>query len=146
MPNDDNKAIDRTVFEVWSNGDLDRLDDLIAPQVVHHDPHDPHAAQGLDGLKKGITAYRRAFPDAHFTVEDQLAEADKVLTRWRTVGTHLGSLTDEPPTGRRVTYTGMVIERLEDGRIVEAWRNWDTLALLTAINAITPNRPTRNRA
>jgi predicted ester cyclase len=88
------KAADRVVFEVWSTGEVDRLDAIVSADVVHHDPYDRHASEGLDGLKRAILGYRRAFPDARFTVEDQVAEGDKV---------------------------------------VEAWRNWDALALLSAI-------------
>lgn len=130
------KAADRTILEVWSTGDVDRLDDLVAADIVHHDPYDPNAAAGLAGMKRGIIDYRKAFPDVEFVVEDQVAEGDKVLTRWRSTATHLGSLMGEEPTGNRVTCTGMVVERFEDGKIVEAWRNWDALALLLSIGVV----------
>lgn len=135
------KAADRAILEVWSTGDLDRLDDLVAQDVVHHDPYDPQASSGLDGMKKTIAVYRQAFPDAVFTVEDQIAEGDKVVTRWRSVGTHLGSLTGEAPTGASVTCTGMAVEQFEDRKVVEAWRNWDALRLLTSIGALPAGTP-----
>lgn len=130
------KEVDREILEVWSTGEVGRLDDLVAVRVVHHDPYDPHASGGLEGMKQMIATYRQAFPDVQFTVEDQVAEGDKVVTRWSSRGTHLGSLMGEEPTGKVVVCTGMVIERFENGKIVEAWRNWDALTLLTRIGAL----------
>ena len=70
----------------------------MAPDVVHHDPYDPHAVAGLEGLKASIRLNRTAFPDLTITVEDQLAEADKVATRWTATMTHDGELMDVRPT------------------------------------------------
>src|SRR5262249_55328709 len=77
-----NKATSRVAFEVWSSGDLDRLDTFIAPDVVHHDPYDPYGADGLTGMKKLIKKNRNIHPDLQITIEDQIAEGDKVATRW----------------------------------------------------------------
>jgi predicted ester cyclase len=131
-----NKAVARAVFDVWSTGDVERLDGLVASHVVHHDPYDPHAAAGLGGMKRTIEMNRNVFPDMRLTVEDQVAEGDKVVTRWRGEMTHAGALAGAAPTGRRVTITGITIDRLEGGRIVEAWRSMDTLGLLRGIGAL----------
>jgi predicted ester cyclase len=131
-----NKAAARAVFDVWSTGELQRLDELVASNVVHHDPYDPHGADGLVGMKRTIEMNRSAFPDMHLTVEDQIAEKDKVVTRWRGEMTHAGALAGVAPTGRRVTITGITIDRFEGGKIVEAWRSMDTLGLLQGIGAL----------
>lgn len=131
-----NKALARREFEVWSSGELDRLDELVAPGVVHHDPYDPNAADGLEGLKRSIAGNRRAFPDLELTVEDQVAEGDKVATRWAAEMTHLGEVQGAPPTGNRITLRGITIERFEDGKVVEAWRSMDMLGLLRGIGAL----------
>lgn len=131
-----NKAAARAVFEVWSTGEIERLDELVAADVVHHDPYDPHAAEGLAGMKRTIELNRNAFPNMRLTVEDQVAERDKVVTRWCGEMTHTGELGGVAPTGRRVTITGITIDRFEDGKIVEAWRSMDTLGLLRAIGAL----------
>jgi predicted ester cyclase len=125
-----NKAAARKVFEVWSGGDLERLDELVASDVVHHDPHDPHAAEGLAGMKRTIELNRAAFPDMQLVVDDQIAECDKVATRWHGEMTHLGTLGSVSATSRRVTITGMNIDRFEGGKIVEGWRSMDVLGLL----------------
>ena len=131
-----NKAVARAVFEVWGTGEIERLDELVAADVVHHDPYDPHAAEGLAGMKRTIELNRNAFPDMQLTVEDQVAERDKVVTRWRGEMTHTGALGRVAPTGRRVTITGITIDRFEDGKIVEGWRSMDTLGLRRAIGAL----------
>jgi steroid delta-isomerase-like uncharacterized protein len=135
-----NKAFARTVFDVWSSGSLDRLDEIVAPGVIHHDRYDPHAAHGLEGLKKTIEVNRTAFPDLQLTVEDQIAEGDKVATRWQATMTHQGELMGTPATGRRATLSGITIDRFEAGKIVEAWRSMDMLGLLQGIGALGGNQ------
>jgi steroid delta-isomerase-like uncharacterized protein len=131
-----NKAAAREEFDVWSTGAIERLDDLVARDVVHHDPYDPNAAEGLGGMKRTIELNRTAFPDMRLSVEDQVAEGDKVVTRWSGEMTHLGELAGVTPTGNRVTISGITIDRFEDGKIVEAWRSMDMLALLRGIGAL----------
>jgi len=125
-----NKAAARVSFEVWSTGDLDRLDEYIASDVVHHDPYDPHGAEGLVGMKKSIKRNRSIYPDLHMTVEDQVAQGHKVATRWTATMTH---------EGKKVTLKGITIERFENNKIVEAWRCMDMLSLLRKTGAI-PNQ------
>jgi len=116
-----NKAFVRAVFEVWSNGELEKLDQLLASTVVHHDPYDPHAADGLSGMEKSIKKTRNLYPDLQMTIEDQLADGDKVVTRWTATMMH---------NGKRVTLNGITMDRFEQGKIVEAWRSMDMLGFL----------------
>jgi steroid delta-isomerase-like uncharacterized protein len=134
-----NKAAARAVFEIWGTGELDRLNELVAPDVVHHDPCDPNGDHGLEGMKRTIELNRTAFPDMQLVVEDRVAEDDKVVTRWRGEMTHLGELGGAPPSGKHVTISGITIDRFEDGKIVEAWRSMDTLGLLRGIGALGQN-------
>jgi predicted ester cyclase len=122
--NESHKAAARAAFEVWSNGALEDLDRFVSRTVVHHDPYDPHGAEGLAGMKKTIARNRARYPDLRITVEDQLAEGDKVATRWTSTMTH---------DGKRVTLEGITIDRFENGMIVEAWRNMDMLAFVRQI-------------
>jgi predicted ester cyclase len=98
-----------------------------AENVVHHDPYDPHAADGLVGLRKSIEANRTTFPDMRIEVEDQVAERDRVATRWLATMTH--------PEAGRVEMRGITIERFEDGKVVESWRSMDMLGMLRQIGA-----------
>jgi predicted ester cyclase len=118
---DAHKAAARVAFEVWSTGDLDRLDRHVSVHVVHHDPYDPHGADGLEGMKASITRSRDRYPDLSITVDDQIAEGGKVPTRWT------ASMTRDR---RRATLKGITIDRFENGKIVEAWRSMDMLGLL----------------
>jgi predicted ester cyclase len=128
-----NKAAARLVFEVWTTGRVERLDGVVAPDVVHHDPYDPHAGDGLAGMKRTILTNRESFPDLETTVEDQFAEGDRVATRWSARMTP----TNDPPSSHDVsapaTLRGITIDRFEDGKIVEAWRSMDMLGLLRSL-------------
>jgi ketosteroid isomerase-like protein len=99
---DRNKAIARVAFEVWSTGELDRLDGYLADDVVHHDPYDPHGADGLAGMKKTIQRSRSLYPDLRMTIQDQVAEGNKVVTRWTSTMTR---------NGKELTINGITIDR-----------------------------------
>jgi predicted ester cyclase len=90
-------------------------------------------------MKRTIELNRRAFPDMRLIVEDQVAEGDRVVTRWRGEMTHLGELPGATPTGNRVTISGITIDRFEHGKIVEAWRSMDMLSVMRQIGA--PRNP-----
>jgi predicted ester cyclase len=124
---DRNKATARVAFEVWNTGELHRLDDFIAPDVVHHDIYDPNGAKGLAGMKESIKKNRKIYPDLAITIEDQIAEGSKVATRWTASMTH---------EGKKVSLKGITIDRFEDDKIVEAWRNIDMLSFMQQIGAI----------
>ncbi|MEW9547872.1 ester cyclase [Nonomuraea sp. NPDC050783] len=124
-----NKAAARTVFSVWNTGDLSRLDEIIAPDAVHHDPYDPHGSEGLAGLKKSIESSRRLYPDLHIHVEDQIAEGDRVATRW------VAAMTRD---GKPHRLAGITIDRFKADKIVEAWRSMDMLSLVRAEKADPP--------
>jgi steroid delta-isomerase-like uncharacterized protein len=138
---EENKAIARRFYELWESGELDALGEVVAEDSVDHDPYNPHGQEGLEGAKKTIAMYRAAFPDTRFAIDDQVADGDKVVTRWTATGTHEGELMGVPPSGERVTITGTTIDRFENGKITEGWTNWDTLALMHAIGATPQQEP-----
>ena len=89
-----------------------------------------------EALKQYVSTYRNAFPDLHFTIDDLVAEGDKVVWRFTSKGTHQGNFMGLPPTGKTSIVTGMVLFRLENSRIVEAYVNFDTLGLLQQLGII----------
>lgn len=125
-----NKALSRRFTELFSRGDEALADQVLARDVVFHGTAGDGELRGIDALKRLVAAYRAAFPDARSTVEDQIAEADKVVTRWRACGTHRGALGPHPATGREVAFDGVTIERIADGKIAEVWVARDELGLL----------------
>lgn len=134
-----NKEIGRRVLlEIWSLGRLDVIDELYAPDYVDHVNRgpEPEEVQGPAGLKAAVTLFRSAFPDLQYAVEDMLAERDLVMTRFSATGTHRGELLGAPPTGRRITYTGIDVNRILDGQIVESWVQYDALGLLQQVGLV----------
>lgn len=119
---------DRVWEEIWHQGDLERIDELFAPDFVRHDPG--RELHGPDENRRFIQGLREAFPDLHFTVLDQIAEGDKVAVRFRFEGTHLGDFQGISPTRKQVTYSGILIYRIADGKIAEQWTELDLLGLL----------------
>lgn len=134
MSTTNNKLLaDRVWEEVWHQGDLDRLDDLFAPSFVRHDPG--RELHGLEQNRQFIESFRASFPDVHFTVDDQIADADKVCVRYRFQGTHTKEFNGIPPSGRRVAYSGILIYRFADDKIVEQWTEFDLLGFLRQLGA-----------
>ncbi len=138
MSAEENKAIARCVFEeAWNQGNLDPVDEIHSTDFVLHDPSMPEDICGPEGFKQFITMYRIAFPDIHFTIEDQIAEGDKVVTRWTGTGTHRGELMGIAPTGvRGQGVMGITIDQIAGGKIVESWNAWDTLGMLQQLGVV----------
>ena len=135
MSTEDNKANSRRFYEeVWNQGNLATADELNAANFVDDSLQPP--IHGLESLKQFVMMYRTAFPDTHLTVEDQIAEGDKVVTRWTGRGTHQGAFMGIPPTGKRVTVTGINIVRFENGKAVEGWSNFDALGMLQQLGVV----------
>jgi steroid delta-isomerase-like uncharacterized protein len=142
MP-DDLKAVSRRLIdEVYNEGKLDVVDEVVAPGYVRHDPTLPEDITGQAAERELAAAYRAAFPDLMVTIEEQLAEGDRVVTRWTARGTHTGDLWGIPGTGKEVRVTGTSVDRIQGGRIVESWLNWDALGLMQQLGVV----PTMARA
>ena len=131
------KVVIRHMEELWNEGQLEIEEEIFTPDYVYHDPSSPEI-RGIEAHKQFVTMYRSAFPDLHFTLEDIVAKGDKVAARWTSTSTHKGELMGIPPTGKSTKLTGMNIFRLEEGKIVEEWSNWDTLGLLQQLGVIPP--------
>jgi steroid delta-isomerase-like uncharacterized protein len=137
---EENKALARRVFEeIISQGNLAAVDEIFAENFVNQ----PFGATGRAGARSLITILRTAFPDIKATVEEQIAEQDKVVTRATLRGTHEGPTTlfgNLPPTGKPVTVSDIVIHRFEGGKIVEGYAMLDLMGMLQQIGALPTNR------
>jgi steroid delta-isomerase-like uncharacterized protein len=132
-----NERLGRRYFEeVWNRGELEVLDELLAPGYVNHTPSVPDPALGPAGLAPIVAEVRRAFPDLQYRVEDVVATDDAVVMRVVMTGTHLGALFGLPATGRRIRVNQINIERIRDGRIAEHWRVTDELALMRQLGVV----------
>ena len=138
MSTEENKAIiRRAVEETWHKRNLDVIDELYATDFVNHDSGAPDV-RDLVTYKGFIAAARTGLPDFHVTIEDMIAEGDKVASRWTARGTHQDELFGIPPTGKQATWTGMTIYRFAGGKIVEAWWLRDMLSLLIQLGVVPP--------
>jgi steroid delta-isomerase-like uncharacterized protein len=125
----------RELEEIFTQGNLDAAQEIYAPNVLIHQSataaipagEDIH---GVEGAQQIAAARRRAFPDLQITIQDQVAEADKVATRFRARGAHLGELAGRAPTGKEVELTGINISRIEGGKIAEHWPYADILGMM----------------
>lgn len=118
----------------FNEGNLALVDTMVSPDVVWHGPN--MEVKGREGMKQLITMIRTAFPDVRMTFEDQIAQGEKVASRWTMRGTHQGDLMGIPPTHKPATFTGIVISRLEGGEIAEEWEDFDQLGMMQQLGVI----------
>ncbi len=147
MSVEDNKQLAHRAYDAlnqfFRTGDVDAFrasfGAVTVPEFVDHNPS-PGQGPGLEGITQSFAMLRNAFPDAQITVEDLVAEGDKVVARLSVHGTHQGEFMGIPPTGEQVTQTGIDIVRIVDGKAVERWGQFDDLGLLQQVGAI-PGSP-----
>jgi steroid delta-isomerase-like uncharacterized protein len=140
-PGDLSEASRRLLEQTFNDGNLELIDQLVAPDAVNHDPATPAQMRELGGrevFKGTVSMYRAAFPDVRIVVDDVIAADDKVVLRWHSEGTHRGDLAGLAPTGARASVTGIGIDRWKDGKVVEAWTEWDNLGLARQLGAAPP--------
>jgi len=141
MSAEDNKALVRRYFEdAWNKHNPALVDDIYAADFVDRSPDTPGIAHTRDGLKQFVGVYLRAFPDANITIEDQLVEGDRVVTRWTGRGTQTGEFMEMPPSGKKVVVLGVQIDRFSGGKIVEEWTLFDQLGMLQQLGAVPATR------
>jgi steroid delta-isomerase-like uncharacterized protein len=130
-----NKAhIRRVIEEVYNRGDLAVVDEVAASDLVIH--ASSQDIRGREGAKQYVTALRAGFPDLRFTIEDQVAEGDQVVTRWSACGTHKGTFQGIPATGRQVRLVGADIDRIVGGKVIECWVHMDELGLMRQLGVV----------
>jgi steroid delta-isomerase-like uncharacterized protein len=137
MTQDNATIVRRFAEEVITQGDIDSAGKFVWEDVVEQVPL-PGQGPGLEGLKDILRAMRSAFPDLIFSIQEQVAENDKVASRFEWTGTHQGPFLGIPATGRPVRVWGMVIDRLDEGRIKDTRILMDTLGLLIQLGVVPP--------
>ena len=132
---DAKEIVRRLTEEPWT-GNVAVIDELASPDYIGHDPTEPEPIRGPAGLKTSLEKYKTGFSDARVTVDDQIAEGDRVATRWTGRGTHDGEIVGVAPTGKEVTVSGLTISRVENGLVVEEQTEWDALGMLVQLGAV----------
>jgi len=129
---EENKTIVRRLFEAFNRHDLTLLDELIAPDYVDY----PRLLRGLESYKQHLTIFYKSFPDTHETIEDIIAEGDKVCIHLKGTATHISEYRGLAPTGKKTTWEAIIIYRIVDGKIVEMWYVADELDFLKQLGVI----------
>src|SRR5262249_11774479 len=125
----------RAVEEAFNRGNLAVLDELVAPDFVNRSA--PHAlTNDRQGYRRFVEMYRSAFPDLQVAIDEQTADGDQVTTRWTARGTRRGERMGIPPTGRQVTMTGVNVDRVVGGKVVESSSSSNVLALMQQLGVV----------
>ena len=135
MTSQESKAIVLRWFAELDAGNLDIVEDLIAPDYVDHNPALPNLAAGREGVRQYVRILKTAFPDAVHVVDDIMAEGDKVMTRVTARGTFLGECMGYQPTGGTVEISGIAVHRIANGRLIEHWAHADIAGFMQQIGA-----------
>lgn len=140
MSTEDNKSLTRRGYDALNERNWTAFDALLAPDFVFHNAST--TTRGLEPYKQFIRMYFTAFPDAHLTIEDIIAEGDNTVVRQTFQGTHKGDLMGIPPTGKQANSTGISIFRWANGKAAEQWSNYDDLGLMQQLGVIPAPRQT----
>jgi steroid delta-isomerase-like uncharacterized protein len=144
MSAEESKAIMRRFWDAWEQGNVDLLDELLAPEYINHILAAPDLPPGPEGVKEVVSMFHSAMPDLRVVIEDMIAEGEKVATRYALEGTHRGHLFGAAPTGKRLSIKSITLERVSDGKIKEHWRNTDEVDMMRQLGVIPPLRATRS--
>src|SRR5215217_5270504 len=135
MSQENKQFMQRFIEEVMNQKNLAAIDRMVTDDFVEHIPF-PGQGPGREGLKQAISLFLAAFPDLLWTIEEQIAEGEKVVSRFSMTGTHRGEFLGIPATGRPVNVWGVVIDVVRDGRFAESRIIMDTLSLMQQLGAI----------
>ena len=135
MSAEENKALALRSWEIVNQRNPDLIEEVYPPDFVWHEPDQD--LRGYEEARQFVSTFFQALPDINITVEDVIAEGDKVVTRYTIRGTHQGG-TEEfgPPTGRQMELEGITIHRIEDGKIVEEWERYDNLSVMQQLGLV----------
>jgi steroid delta-isomerase-like uncharacterized protein len=132
---EEKKAIARKFLRMFELGDPSMADESVATDYYNHDAADPSI--GLEGVKAFVNSFKSAVPDAQVNIAYQVAEGDKVVSRYTWSGTHQGEYFGVPATGKQVSYAATATFRIADGKIREAWINWDQWGLMQQLGVVS---------
>jgi steroid delta-isomerase-like uncharacterized protein len=140
----ESKAIARHLYEeVLNKRRVELVDELMSPSHAMHSNHIPDSCIGPEAYKREVARFVTGFPDLRFTVEDMVAESDKVAVLWTISGTHKGEFRGISPTGRKVSVEGITINHIEDGKIMDSYISVDYLGLMQQLGVAPAFGPSK---
>jgi steroid delta-isomerase-like uncharacterized protein len=133
----DNKAIIRRLYEeVWNKRKIELIKEIISPSHALQGPNFFGSSVGPEAYKRQVLLFIAGYPDLQFTIEDTVAEKDKVVAFWTITGTHKGDYMGVPATNRKVSVDGVTIHHLAGGKIMDSYSNWDALGMMQQLGVI----------
>ncbi len=123
--------------EIYNKGNYAQIDEIVSSDFVIHSLNPMKEIHGRDGARNFVISLRTAFPDIKFTIKDQFAEGDKVVTHFIAEGTHQGSFEGIPPTGKSFKVSAIDIDYIKNGKVSECWSNLDELSLLQQLGVLS---------
>jgi len=133
----DNKAIVRRFYEeVWIKRRLEIVNELISPSHALQGPNIFGSSVGPEAYKRQVSNLLEAYPDLRWTIEDTIAEKDKVVACWTFSGTHKGNYMGVPATNKKVSVSGITIHHIAGGKIIDSHTNWDALGMMQQLGAV----------
>ena len=136
MPFEKHKDMSRRALEMWASNNSDTPESFLAENYINHQESDVEGgvtARSLETWKQLVGGYHDGFSDSKVVFSMQIGEDDLVATRWQITATHTGDYMGLAPTGKEITWTGVEIDRFENGKIVESWVDWDKYRLFQAL-------------
>jgi len=140
------KALMDSALEIWNNGNMALVEDVFAPEIVARTSTFPEDIVGLEGIKNWVKFARTAFPDMHMTFDEIIVKGDKIVARFTVTGTNTGPMSmpfgELPPTGKKVRFTGIGIDRVQNGKITEEIVVYNVLDMMLQLGfTLTPPQP-----
>ena len=146
MPMENKTIVRRLYEEVWNKRKLEVVDQLISPSHALQDPFASGSHVGPESYKRRVVELTTGFPDICFTIEDTVAEKEKVVVSWIFSGTHKGEFLEIPATGKKVSVEGITIHHIRNGRILDSYAVWDAFGLMRQIGVIPAQGRTKEAA
>jgi steroid delta-isomerase-like uncharacterized protein len=137
QPTDNKQIAQRFMDECWSQGKLEAVRELVSDGCSFHDPAFPSLTSGAENIRRHIETCRSGFPDLQFSVDDTIAERNEVVLHWTARGTHKAQFLGMQPTNRKAAVSGTSIFRIEGGKIVEQWADWNLMSLMEQLGVAT---------
>jgi len=133
----DNKAIIRRLYEeVWNKRKLEVISEIVSPSHALQGPNISGSSVGPEAYKREFLLFLAGYSDLHFTIDDIIAEKDKVVACWTFSGTHRGDFMGIPATNKKVSMDGMTIHHLAGGKIMDSYGNWDALGMMQQLGVV----------
>ncbi len=133
----DNKALVRRLYEeVWNNRKLELISEIISPSHALQAPNVAGSAVGPEAYKRQVLRFLEGYPDLHWTIEDTIAEEDKVVACWTISGIQKGEYLGIPATNKKVSVDGITIHHVANGKIMDSYSNWDALGMMQQLGVV----------